>query len=46
MYLGLEELGITEEEIEEIARSMEGYFKKEAIEDFKRLCQMDLYMIE
>lgn len=44
--MGVEYLGISEEELEEFARTMEGSFKEETIEDFKRLCKMDLYLIE
>ncbi len=38
-----DELGITEEEIEQIANSMNGYFKEKTIRDFVLLCLMDLY---
>jgi hypothetical protein len=34
----LEELGISEEELEEIALSMKGYLKPETIGDFILLC--------
>ncbi len=40
--MGLDDLGITEEELERLCESMKGYFKPEAIRDFKRLCQMVL----
>ncbi len=42
--MGLEEMGITEEELERICESMKGHFKPETIRDFKELCRMDLYL--
>ncbi len=44
--MGLEDLGITEEELEDLIRSMRGYFKPETIRDFELLSRMDLYIIE
>ncbi len=38
----LEDLGVTEEELERLARTMKGYLKDETIEDFKKLCRMKL----
>ncbi len=43
--MSLEELDMSEEELEEIAWSMRGYLKKETIKDFKRMCGRDLHII-
>ena len=44
--MGLDDMEITEEELERICESMKSYFKPRTIRDFKELCRMDLYIIE